>query len=319
MKSATGTASHVPPDMTWRIPDPISVCEVQVSDQTDIVVRQHGNADAPLRLILSHGNGLAIDLYYPFWSLLADEFELLVYDLRNHGWNHPGSRNHHNIPTLIHDHDLVLDAIVRRYGEKDCVGVFHSVSTVIALLSFTKRYSGLVLFDPPLCQFCASEAEFDEAATRAAAMTRRRRDRYDTEDEFADMLAYLPGFVRVLPGVRELMARTTLRRSADETSFELRCPREFEAQITEYIRSFSPLLDLDVLSSPVKVIGADPTLPYTYLPTLSLSQAAVVDYDFVVNATHLLQLEKPAECVIMLREFLDQMGLPRGGSAGDPC
>ena len=315
MKPETDSVPQVPPTKTWRIPDPVSVCEVRVAHETEIPVRQHGNADAPLRLLLSHGNGLAIDLYYPFWSLLADEFELIVYDLRNHGWNRLGPRTHHNIPTLVHDHDLILDSIVNRYGAKPCVGVFHSISAVVALLSETQRYSGLVLFDPPLCKPCASEAEFDRAAEKAAKMTRRRHERYGTEDEFAEMLAYLPGFLRVLPGVRQLMARTTLRQTDGELSYELRCPREYEAQITDYLRSFAPLLDLAGLSSPTKVIGADPMLPFTYLPSFDLSTIEAVDYDFVVDGTHLLQLEQPMECVTMLRDFLHQIGLLQNGSA----
>ena len=44
----------------------------------------------------------------PFWSLFADDCELIVHDLRNHGWNRVGSQKDHNIPTLIHDHDLIL-------------------------------------------------------------------------------------------------------------------------------------------------------------------------------------------------------------------
>ena len=315
MKPATHPSPQVPPRTAWRIPDPISVHAVRVADDTEIAVRQHGNADAPLRLILSHGNGLAIDLYYPFWSLLADEFELIVFDLRNHGWNRPGPRQHHNIPTLIRDHDLVLDATIRRYGAKPSVGVFHSLSTVIALLSETQRYSGLVLFEPPLCKPSASEAEFDAACDRAAAMIRRRRERYSTREEFAEMLAYLPGFRHVLPGVRQLMARTTLRHTGGDMPYELRCPREFEAQITGYLRSFAPLLDLEGLSSPTKVIGADPTLPFTYLPSFDLSRVKAVDYDFVVDGTHLLQLEKPMECVTMLRDFLDQTGLLQIGQS----
>ncbi len=315
MTTATDLAPHASPLKAWRIPDPISVCTVRVADDTEITVRQHGNADAPLRLILSHGNGLAVDLYYPFWSLLADEFDLIVFDLRNHGWNPLGSREHHNIPTLVHDHDLVLDAIFRHYGEKPCVGVFHSLSTVVALQSETRRYSGLVLFEPPLCKPSASETEFDAACERAATIIRRRRVRYKSEEEFADVLAYMPGFLHVLPGVRQLMARTTLRHTGGDMPYELRCPREFEAQITEYLRSFAPLLDLEGLSSPTKVIGADPTLPVTYLPSFDLSRVMAVDYDFVVDGTHLLQLEKPKECVSMVRDFLDRIGLLQIGKS----
>ena len=56
---------------------------------------------------------------------------------------------------------------------------------------------------------------------------------------------------------------------------------------------------------PTKVIGSDPTLPYTFLPTIDLGDILTVDYDFVPETTHFLQLEKPEECAEMVREFLE--------------
>ena len=109
----------------WEVPEPLSTLDVQVDDETVITLRRHGNPDGP-RLVLSHGNGLAIDLYYPFWSLLTDEFDLIMYDLRNHGWNSITSLQNHNIPTLVQDHDKILDAIDLHYGDKHKIGVFHS-------------------------------------------------------------------------------------------------------------------------------------------------------------------------------------------------
>ena len=268
------------------------------------LVRRHGNPDADIRLVLSHGNGLAIDLYYPFWSLLSVDFDLAVYDLRNHGWNRVGRRQEHNIPMLVRDHDLILEAINGHFGSKPTVGVYHSLSALVSLLSDTGFYAAQVLLDPPLCKPTANETEFDEAAERGAAMIRRRGHRFRTRDEFADLLSYIPGFIRVLPGVRELMARTTLRKSADSREYELRCPREYEAQIMEYVRSFAPLLDLSLLTCPTKIIGADPTVPFANLPSFDLSHILTVDYDFLPETTHYLQLEQPAECVTILREFL---------------
>ena len=70
-------------DKTWIVPDPQASCEVRLDDETVTVLRRHGNPQGP-RLVLSHGNGLAIDLYYPFWSLLTDDYDLILYDQRNH-------------------------------------------------------------------------------------------------------------------------------------------------------------------------------------------------------------------------------------------
>ena len=293
----------------WTLPEPLSIHNVQVDDSTEIAVRRHGNPHGP-RLVLSHGNGLAADLYFPFWSLLADDFDLTIYDIRNHGWNRVGVRQDHNIPTLISDHDLILKAIVREYGEKPTVGVHHSLSALVTLMSFSKLYSALILFDPPLCKPAASESEFIKAAERTTAQIRRRTERFDSEQQFVEILALVPGFGRVVPGVHELMARSTLRKTADDEAYELRCPRDYEAQITEYARSFAPLLDLKTLTCPTKVIGADPTLPYAYLPTFDLSHASAVDYDFVPETSHFLQLEKPERCAALVREYLAGHGIP---------
>lgn len=296
-------------EAVWEIPEPLSVCEVRLDDHTVTTVRQHGNSSGP-RLFLSHGNGLAIDLYYPFWSLLADDYELIVYDIRNHGWNRVGKLNEHNVPTLIRDHDLILDTIDDVYGNKPTVGIYHSLASIVPLLSSTRHYSALVLFDPPLCRPGASQVELQGAAEKAAAQIRRRARRFGTREEFADFLRYIPAFARVVPGVRELMAETTLRLAADGEAYELRCPREYEAQLMDYTRSFFPLVDLESLSCPTKIIGADPTLLYSYLPTFDLSDVMKVDYDFIPEATHLLQLEQPEECAATVREFLKGHELP---------
>ena len=294
----------------WEIPEPRSVREVRLDADTVTSLRRHGNPDGP-QLVLSHGNGLAIDLYYPFWSLLAGDFDLIVYDLRNHGWNAVGAREKHNVPTLIRDQERIFEAIDRHYGNKPKIGVFHSASALVSLFLSAESHSlaAQVLFDPPLCKPGRTQIEFDEAAERAAALTRRRGDRFRTQEDFVELLHYVPTFTRVVPGVLDLMARTTLRRSANGQDYELRCPREYEAQIMDYVRGFSPLVELGTLPCPTKIVGADPTLPFAYLPTIDLSDIVAVEYDFLPETTHYLQLEKPEECVAEVREFLQQNGL----------
>ena len=87
----------------WQVPEPLAVHDARLGDGAMITLRRHGNPSGP-RIVLSHGNSLAIDLYYPFWSLFADAFDLVLYDLRNHGWNTPGPLRSHHVPTLIDDH-----------------------------------------------------------------------------------------------------------------------------------------------------------------------------------------------------------------------
>ncbi len=292
-------------ERVWELPDPISVRKVQPDSETAVFLRRHGNPSGP-RLILSHGNGMAVDLYYPFWSLLTDEFDLIIYDMRNHGWNEVSALEYHNVPRLISDHDVILEAIDREYGKKAQVGVFHSLAALVALLSPLRgeRYSGLVLFDPPLCKPGRSYKEFEEAAIRTAAHARRRTDRFASPEKFAQALPFLAQFQRFVPGAFELMARTTLRESTDG-GYELRCPREYEAQIVDYASVFGVAVMFETLKCPVKVIGADPTVPFSYLPSLDMSDIMSVNYDFLPDATHFLQLEQPEQCAAATREFLE--------------
>ena len=298
------------PDAVWAVPEPLSVHEVPVEEGATIAVRRHGNPEGT-RLVLSHGIGLSIDLYYPFWSLLTADFDVVVYDLRSHGWNAAGLLSDHTVPTFVDDHDRVLDAIENHFGAKPQVGVFHSVSSLAPLLSTTegRRFSALVLFDPPLRKPVETRNEFDEAVKRAARMAERRTSRFDSLEAYTDLLGFLPAFRHTVPGVHDLMARTTLREASNGSGYELRFPREHEAQITAHARIFAVLVDLDALKCPTKVIGADPTLPYSYLPTLDFGEMLTVDYDFLPDATHFLQLEQPDNCVAIMRKFLEPIGL----------
>ncbi len=297
------------PEPAWQVPEPLSTLDVRVDEHTAITVRRHGNPDGP-RLVLSHGNGLAIDLYYPFWALLMEEFDLLVYDLRNHGWNVAGPPEHHNVPTIARDQDALLEAIDAHYGAKPTVGVFHSVSAMTTLLSPSKgsAFSALFLFDPPLRRPGVSHEDFDEASIKTASMARRRGDRFRSKDAFVELLGFSPNFRNTVPGLLQLMADTTLRKSAGGESYELICPKEYEAQMIEYARIFTVLVDFAAIACPVKVYGADPTLPYAYLPTLDLGDIREVDYDFLPDASHFLQLEHPDICAAALREFLASEG-----------
>ncbi len=293
----------------WNVPDPLATLEVQVDDETVISLRRHGNPEGH-RLLICHGNGLAVDLYYPFWSLLTSDYDVIVHDLRNHGWNTVTSAREHTIATFARDHDLILDAIDCNYGKKPMTGVFHSVSALTTLVSPFKgsRFAALILFDPPLCKPGASYEEFDAAATRAAGMARRRTERFKSREDFVELLGFSPLFYHTVPGTIELVARATTRQSKEGPGYELRCPPAYEAQIVDYASPYAVLVDFAKFHCPIKVIGADPTLPFSYLPTLDLSDIMSVDYDFLPDATHFLPLEMPEECADIVREFIAETG-----------
>lgn len=296
------------------VPAPLSQHRFALYGGASMVVRQHGNTAGP-RLLLSHGNGLAIDAYYPFWSLLEQDYELILYDLRNHGWNSVSDVSNHNVVTMVQDLDEVLYSIEQRWGRKPITGVFHSFSAMISLLftspaishSFEHRSHGLdalVLFDPPLHRPGHSHSEFDAAVEQRARAVRNRIDRFSSREQFLEMLEFFPSFSRLVPGARELLAQHILKPSESQDGFELRCPKLYEARIVEYIRAFADRADFDHLKCPTKIIGSDPQLPFSYLPTVDFSAMLRVDFDFIPDTTHYVQLENPARCAQYVHDFV---------------
>ncbi|MCY4584859.1 MAG: hypothetical protein OXB98_02360 [Bryobacterales bacterium] len=213
----------------WRIPEPLAVCEAHGSDGTPIMLRRHGNPEGP-RLVLSHANGFAADAYYPFWSLLCDRFDLVLYDLRNHGWNPVGDLRRHNIPTFVRDNSSIVRAIDRCFGVRPKIGVFHSSSVLQSVEE--KEFSALVLFDPATCANARESHDIQKMSSRMAERARKRQDRFERREELTERLLRSRAFERLLPGAANLIARTTLRRVADgRTAYHLCCPREYEAQV----------------------------------------------------------------------------------------
>ncbi len=49
-------------------------------------------------------------------------------------------------------------------------------------------------------------------------------------------------------------------------------------------------------------------MSYSYLPSYDLSGMVKVDYDFLPDATHFMQVEQPEKCVAAMREFLAAIG-----------
>ncbi|HLJ43671.1 MAG TPA: hypothetical protein VKT12_05575, partial [Candidatus Binataceae bacterium] len=93
-----------------NIPPPHAAFDAIMEDGAVIRVRRHGIAGAP-RLVLSHGNALAIDGYFSFWGRLLDRYDVIVYDFRNHGDNPPHHPAHHQWKRFIQDDERIWHAI----------------------------------------------------------------------------------------------------------------------------------------------------------------------------------------------------------------
>jgi pimeloyl-ACP methyl ester carboxylesterase len=302
--------------MHFQLPTPHTTFDVALDDGAKIRVRRHGNAGGT-RLLLAHGNGFATDAYFPYWQHLLPQFDLVVFDFRNHGQNTPVVPAHHTYEQLVRDLERVLQDVGSRLGAKPTAGIFHSMSGRTAMkhaIEIGWRWDALVLFDPPNVPppdhpTYAAMAAFEK---RLTAWARGRRRRFATIDELAEEYRQSRATARWVPGAHELMARSVLRRSPHGEGYELVCDPQNEAAIYEQATTLNLWPSAQQFGGPVKLIGCDPNVPGA--PAIALANQALgteggYDYDFVEGTGHLLQIEKPQDCVRLTVEFLARHGL----------
>lgn len=295
----------------WIVPRPVAVTWAAASDGVRLSVRQHGSLDSSHRLLLSHGCGLAADMYAPFWSVLADRYEIVVYDMRSHGHSSPGALETLNVPTLVADSRTVFGVVQAEFGTKPTIGVFHSLSAVVALLHAAEEpdFAGLVLFDPPVQPTDGSPADIESVAQGFMRAAEGRHAAFEHPSDLAQGLARSPVFRLMDEPVLQLFAEAALIEDGD--GWRLRCPPAHEAQLFGWVFGFTMQIPslLGSLPMPVKVIGADPAVQFSFLPTVDMSDLIAVSYDFVPEHTHFLQLENPELTAAMTVEFLEAHGL----------
>lgn len=290
--------------------------EVELDDGARIRMRRHGNANG-IRLLITHGNGFAADAYYPYWKHLLADFDVLIFDFRNHGQNVPAVPPNHHYEQLSRDLEQVLRQTQERLGPKRTVGIVHSMSARAAMkhaIEIGWRWDALVLFDPPNVPskdhpvYPAMEV-FENKLTEWA---KNRRRRFASIEELKEEYEQSRGARQWVPGEHELMARSVLRRASSGEGYELVCAPENEAAI------YAQALTLDLwprateFAGPVKLIGCDPNLkggPPTGAANQALGIEGGYDYDYVENSGHLLQIEKPEECIRLTVDFLGKHGL----------
>jgi pimeloyl-ACP methyl ester carboxylesterase len=302
--------------MLFKLPTPSMSFDVMLEDGTKIRVRRHGCADG-VRVLFSHGNGFAADAYFPYWQYLLPDFDLIVFDFRNHGQNVPVVPPHHTYEQLTRDLERVIRAVKLRLGERPTAGLFHSMSARTAMkhaIEIGWRWDALVLFDPPNVPppdhpLYPAMAAFEK---RLVAWALHRRRRFATIDELAQEYLQSRTTARWVSGEHDLMARSVLRKSSDGNDYALVCDPENEAGIYAQALTLNLWPRASEFGGPVKLIGCDPNMKNA-AGTGPANQALGIDggydYSFVEGTGHLLQIEKPQECVRLTVEFLAQHGL----------
>jgi pimeloyl-ACP methyl ester carboxylesterase len=300
--------------MPFEIPTPGMTFEVPLEDGARIAMRRHGNPDG-VRLLVTHGNGFAADAYYPYWQHLLPRFDVLVFDFRNHGQNIPVVPSNHNYAQFSRDLERVVQHVKTRLGPKKTAGIFHSMSGRTAMkhaIEIGWRWDALLLFDPPDVPppghplYAAMEV-FENKLTEFAM---KRRRQYASVEQLAQEYKQSRATERWVAGEHELMARSVLRKAGD--GYELVCAPENEATIYAEALALNLWPMASEFGGPVKLIGCDPNFkgaPATGPANRALGIEGGYDYSFVTGTGHLLQIEKPEECVKLTLEFLGKHGL----------
>jgi pimeloyl-ACP methyl ester carboxylesterase len=302
--------------MRLEVPAPHETFEVALEDGARIKVRRHGRADG-VRLFISHGNGFAIDGYLPYWQHFLPDYDVIIFDFRNHGQNVPVTPANHSYAQLSRDLERVYQGVTARLGARKSAGIFHSMSGRTAMkhaIEIGFRWNTLVLFDPPNVPapghpvYPAMEA-FEARLTEFAS---KRRTHFATVEELAVEYAKSRAGQGWAPGVHELMARAVLHKNPDGDGFVLVCDPANEAGIYAEAMKLNLWPKASDFRGPVKLIGADPDLkggPPTGRANQALGTENGYDYSFVPGTGHLLQVEKPEECARQTLAFLGECGL----------
>jgi pimeloyl-ACP methyl ester carboxylesterase len=304
--------------MDVQVPVPEETFDVVMGDGAIIRVRRHGQPDG-VRLFVSNGNGFAIDGYYPFWGPLAERFEIIAFDVRNHGQNPRASsgRDGHTYAQMVLDLERVVRGVQARLGRKPSVGAFHSMSARTAMkhaIELGFPWEALILFDPPNVPPPGHRVyeTMDVFEHRLADWAMARPERFANPTDLARQYAETRAHSTWVPDAHARMARAVLRHDESTGEWELACPRELEASIYLQAMTLNLWPPADAYGGPVKLVAADPDArgaPGPALANRALAEDFGYAYEVIPGTGHLLQIQKPEECRRAMLQFLDEQGI----------
>ena len=298
------------PSVQILVPPPSDVVDLTMRDGAIVRLRRHGNRGG-VRLVISHGNGLATNAYAPFWIPLLDRFDIIAFDVRNHGENPLHRPALHLWESFTEDFEQIFHGIHQHFGGAPTIGAFHSLAAIVALnhtYAYGSRWDALILFDPPIYPREGHPLQPVELAymKQMAFRASIRRNMYEAPERLAAQLQRPKSFRRWTPGAHLLLARSTLRQT-DEGSWILCNPPNLEARI--YLTNIDPTIwpRMADLSVPTAIIASDPhcsdATPSAHI-SLAIHNELGIEYVAIPDTTHFLQIEQPTACGTALIDFL---------------
>ena len=283
--------------------------DVVLEDGANVIVRAYGHGP---RLIMSHGNGLAIDGYKPFWSLLVDRYEVVMFDFRHHGLSSPFTKQIENWPQFIRDFELIISKIQSELGPQEPVGVFHSMSAITSLLhasEYTVPWRAIVAFEPPVPPRVDHKdyEPFFELHRQLAEGAARRRQAFASVDDLARSFGSRASFRRLTSERLYGLAASTLRFQPETNDYHLACEREFEAETFRLKNLGDAWGRVCKVSLPVCIVAGKPSEDENQcLATIAqrIADGAKFAFTSIPDSTHFLQIEQSAACVAALERFI---------------
>lgn len=280
----------------------VKTARIRLSDGQGIALRRWGGS-RPRRMVISHGNGLAIDGFFEFGRELLRDFEVVAFDMRNHGQSGPGPVLDDPWPRFILDLPEIFDAIQTAFGEKPTHGAFHSLSSIGALLAQgqdMRPWRSLTLYEPPVPPapdpaFCERLRDLHAGLI---ARTRNRRRRFRDPEQLVASLRRAATFSGVSDAVFLRLARAMLRHTGtpDDTPWELICDPDMEANTFDTSRTRDYWDGIGTIRTPVQIVlgtrlGHD--MPILIDTAGYLAREFGFDCARVEGGGHLMQLQRP--------------------------
>lgn len=277
-----------------------------MSDGAEIMIRRW-NTGPSQRILISHGNGLAVDGFRAFGEALMDEFEVIAFDLRNHGRSpgRPEATDHW--PRFIADIPEIWAHVEAAFGPRPTHGAFHSMSSVCTLLSQLDTplpWQSLSLFEPPIPPGISVDFAEDFRLMHEQMATRceGRRRRFESPEQLVRSFLRADAF-RGIPenSVRMLAEASLLRDDADpQCPWRLACPPEVEARNYLEAGALSKHWpELGRIDVPVQIVLGDEA-EHSQLELVKGGRLTAETFGFasvtIPSTNHFMQLQRPRDC-----------------------